>query len=219
MHAKIEANWANRCICNVTKEEIFMQLSDKIKKFSVEQAIDYLNRNPVKNLPKLLDWADTFCAGKFEGQRRAISLEGDETTTDSRRSEKEVKRAQRTQKIVCKECKSTVSQSGGGAFSSLPLEGKARAHSPAQGKASSALPVLRRVTAKRKNVHGRFLPCTFRVRWGFPGLALQRVSCAGRGPGSGCAAARGRGPGAGCRRHSPGRGSAAGCAERRLRLP
>lgn len=75
-----------------------MQLSDKIKKFSVEQAIDYLNRNPVKNLPKLLDWADTFCAGKFEDQRRAISLEGDETTTDSRRSEKEVKRAQRMQK-------------------------------------------------------------------------------------------------------------------------
>lgn len=52
-----------------------MQVSDKIKKFSVEQAIDYLNRNPVKNLPKLLDWADTFCAGKFEGQRRAISSE------------------------------------------------------------------------------------------------------------------------------------------------
>lgn len=75
-----------------------MQLSDKIKKFSVEQAIDYRNRNPVKNLPKLLDWADTFCAGKFEVQRRAISLEGDETTTGSRRSEKEVKRAQRTQK-------------------------------------------------------------------------------------------------------------------------
>lgn len=196
-----------------------MQLSDKIKKFSVEQAIDYLNRNPVKNLPKLLDWADTFCAGKFEGQRRAISLEGDETTTDSRRSEKEVKRAQRMQKIVCKERKSTVSQSGDGAFSSLPLEGTVRAHSPAQGKASSALPVLRRVTAKRKNVHGRVLPCTFRVRWGFPGLALRRVSCAGRGPGSGCAAARGRGPGAGCRRHSPGRGSAAGCAGRRLRLP
>lgn len=212
-------NRANGVSFRVTKEEIFMQLSDKIKKFSVEQAIDYRNRNPVKNLPKLLDWADTFCAGKFEGQRRAISLEGDETTTDSRRGEKEVKRAQRTKKIVCKERKSTVSQSGDGAFSSRPLEGTARAHSPAQGKASSALPVLRRVTAKRKNVHGRGLPCTFRVRWGFPGLALRRVSCAGRGPGSGCAAARGRGPGAGCRRHSPGRGSAAGCAGRRLRLP
>ena len=111
-----------------------MQLSDKIKKFSVEQAIDYRNRNPVKNLP-LLDWADTFCAGKFGGQRRAISSEGDETTTDSRRaissegdetttdsrrSEKEVKRAQRKQKIVCKECKSTVSQSGDGAFPAFP---------------------------------------------------------------------------------------------------
>lgn len=212
-------NKENGVFFSVTKEAIFMLLSDKIKKFSVEQAIDYRNRNPVKNLPKLLDWADTFCAGKFEGQRRAISLVGDETTTDSRRGEKEIKRAQRTQKIVCKERKSTVSQSGDGAFSSLPLDGKARAHSPAQGKASSALPVLRRVTAKRKNVHGRVLPCTFRVRWGFPGLALRRVSCAGRGPCSGCAAARGRGPGAGCRRHSPGRGSAAGCAGRRLRLP
>lgn len=61
--AKIEANWANRCICNVSKEAIFIQLSDKIKKFSVGQAIDYLNRNPVKNLPTLLDRADTFCAG------------------------------------------------------------------------------------------------------------------------------------------------------------
>lgn len=40
---------------SVTKEEIFMLLSDKTKKFSVEQAIDYRNRNPVKNLPKLLD--------------------------------------------------------------------------------------------------------------------------------------------------------------------
>lgn len=49
-----------------------MLLSDKIKKFSVEQAIDYLNRNPVKNLPKRLDWADTFCAGKFEGQPRHL---------------------------------------------------------------------------------------------------------------------------------------------------
>ena len=55
--------------------------------------------------------------------------------------------------------------------------------------------------------------------WSRAGWALRRVSCAGRGPGSGCAAARGRGPGAGCRRHSSGRGSAAGCAGRRLRLP
>lgn len=219
MHAKIEANWANRCICNVTKEEIFMLLSDKIKKFSVEQAIDYRNRNPVKNLPKLLDWADTFCAGKFEGQRRAISLEGDETTTDSRRSEKEVKRAQRMRKNCVQRTQKHRLPVGRRCFFQPSPRGDSQGTQSAQGKASSALPVLRRVTAKRKNVHGRGLPCTFRVRWGFPGLALRRVSCAGRGPGSGCAAARGRGPGAGCRRHSPGRGSAAGCAERRLRLP
>lgn len=49
-----------------------MQISDKIKKFTVEQAIDYMNKNPVKNLPKLLDWADAFCKGEFENQRRAI---------------------------------------------------------------------------------------------------------------------------------------------------
>ena len=46
---------ANGVFFSVAKEKIFMQLSDKIKKFSVEQAIDYRNRNPVKNLPKLLD--------------------------------------------------------------------------------------------------------------------------------------------------------------------
>ena len=101
-----------------------MQLSDKIKKFSVEQAIDYRNRNPVKNLPKLLDWADTFCAGKFEGQRRAISLEGDETTTDSRRSEKEVKRAQRTQKIVCKERKAPSPSRETVLFPAFPSRGR-----------------------------------------------------------------------------------------------
>ena len=58
-----------------------------------------------------------------------------------------------------------------------------------------------------------------RPAWSRAGWALRRVSCAGRGPGSGCAAAHAHGPGAGCRRHSPGRGSAAGCAGRRLHRP
>lgn len=202
---------ANGVFFRVTKEEIFMLLSDKIKKFSVEQDIDYLNRNPVKNLPKLLDWADTFCAGKFEGQRRAISLEGDETTTDSRRSEKEVKRAQKTQKHrlpVGRRC-----------FFQPSPRGEGQGTQSRTGKSVISAAGAAPRDSKTKNVHGRVLPCTFRVRWGFHGLALRRVSCAGRGPGSGCAAARGRGPGAGCRRHSPGRGSAAGCAGRRLRLP
>ena len=172
-------NRANGVFFSVTKEEIFMQLSDKIKKFSVEQAIDYRNRNPVKNLPKLLDWADTFCAGKFEGQRRAISLEGDETTTDSRRSEKEVKRAQRTQKSCVQRTQKH----------RLPVGRRCFFKPSRQGE-----DFQRAERIQRKNVHGRTLPCTFRVRWGFPGLALRRVSRAGRGPGSGCAAARGRGP-------------------------
>ena len=98
-------------------------------------------------------------------------------------------------------------------------------------------------STRRKNVHGRVASMHVSGQMGFPagrgwtqpelaraggharpawpraGWALRRLSRAGRGPGSGCAAARGRGPGAGCRRHSPGRGSAAGCAGRRLRLP
>ena len=59
MRAKIKLRYSqsrpNGSFFHVTKEEIIMQLSDKIKKFSVGQAIDHLNRNPVKNLPKLLD--------------------------------------------------------------------------------------------------------------------------------------------------------------------
>ena len=59
MRAEIEPryrqNGPDGAFFHVTKEAIIMQLSAKIKKFSVEQAIDYRNRNPVKNLPKLLD--------------------------------------------------------------------------------------------------------------------------------------------------------------------
>ena len=92
-------------------------------------------------------------------------------------------------------------------------------------------------STQRKNVHGRVASMHVSGQMGFPagqgrtqpGLTQagghapnrvpRRVSCAGRGPGSGCAAAHARGPGAGCRRHSPGRGSAAGCAGRRLHRP
>ena len=55
MRAKIFTKQAKRFVFHVTKEEVIMQLSDKIKKFSVGQAIDYLNKNPVKNLPKLFN--------------------------------------------------------------------------------------------------------------------------------------------------------------------
>ena len=49
-----------------------MQISKSIQKFGISQALDYLNKDPAKNLPKLMDWADKFSAGKFEKQRRAI---------------------------------------------------------------------------------------------------------------------------------------------------
>ena len=166
-----------------------MLLSDKIKKFSVEQAIDYRNRNPVKNLQKLLDRADTFCAGKFEGQRRAISLEGDETTTDSRRSEKEVKREQRTQKHrlpVGRRCFFQPSPRGDG-------QGTQSRTGKSVISAAGAAPR----DSKTKKRAWKDPSMHVSGQMGFPGLALRRVSCAGRGPGSGCAAARGRGPGAG----------------------
>ena len=148
-----------------------MQLSDKIKKFSVEQAIDYRNRNPVKNLPKLLDWADTFCAGKFGGQRRAISSEGDETTTDSRRSEKEVKRAQRKQKIVCKECKSTVSQSGDGAFPAFPRgDGQGTQSSTGKSVISAAGAAPRDSKTKKRAWKGPSMHVSGQM--GFPRLGL-----------------------------------------------
>ena len=156
----------------------------------------------------------------------AISLEGDETTTDSRRGEKEVKRAQRTQKIVCKERKKLCAKNakapspvGRRCFFQPSPRGNGQGTQSRTGKSVISAAGAAPRDSKTKKRAWKVLPCTFRVRWGFPGLALRRVSCAGRGPGSGCAAARGRGPGAGCRRHSPGRGSAAGCAGRRLRLP
>ena len=126
-------------------------------------------------------------------------------------------------------------------------------HSSASSPRGEGLGLAQNLPNEKTCMEG-WLPCTFRVRWGFrrsgpgltqpkpdaagagrsrswtqPGLTQagghapnrvpRRVSCAGRGPGSGCAAAHARGPGAGCRRHSPGRGSAAGCAGRRLHRP
>jgi MoaA/NifB/PqqE/SkfB family radical SAM enzyme len=49
-----------------------MQFSNSIKKFGLEQAMDYISKDPMKNLPKLMDWADKFSGGKFENQRKAI---------------------------------------------------------------------------------------------------------------------------------------------------
>lgn len=49
-----------------------MSVSTTVKKFGIEQAINYMYKDPDKNLVKLMDWADKFCKGEFEPQRKAI---------------------------------------------------------------------------------------------------------------------------------------------------
>ena len=49
-----------------------MSVSTTVKKYGIEQAIKFMYKDPEKNLPKLMDWADTFCKGRFPAQRAAI---------------------------------------------------------------------------------------------------------------------------------------------------
>lgn len=49
-----------------------MNPATTIKKFGLEQAIQYLYKDPEKNLLKLMDWADKFAGEEFECQRRMI---------------------------------------------------------------------------------------------------------------------------------------------------
>ena len=49
-----------------------MQIPNSLKKFGIEQAIDYITKDPEKNLPKLMDWVDKFANGEFVSQRNAI---------------------------------------------------------------------------------------------------------------------------------------------------
>ena len=49
-----------------------MQIPNSLKKFGIEQAINYLSRDPEKNLPKLMEWVDRFAGGSFIRQRDAV---------------------------------------------------------------------------------------------------------------------------------------------------
>lgn len=49
-----------------------MDASTAIKKFGLEQAFNYLYKDPDKNLVKLMDWADKFAGGEFVTQRNII---------------------------------------------------------------------------------------------------------------------------------------------------
>jgi len=49
-----------------------MKFSDNLKKFGIEQAVNYVAKDPDKHLPVLIDWADKFANGGFPRQRKAI---------------------------------------------------------------------------------------------------------------------------------------------------
>jgi len=49
-----------------------MSVSATIKKLGIEQMFKYLYKDPEKNLPKLMDWADKFSKGEFVTQRAMI---------------------------------------------------------------------------------------------------------------------------------------------------
>ncbi len=49
-----------------------MDVSTTMKKMGVEQAIKALYKDPEKNAPKLMDWADKFCGEGFAPERAAI---------------------------------------------------------------------------------------------------------------------------------------------------
>ncbi|MCI2106183.1 MAG: radical SAM protein [Intestinimonas sp.] len=49
-----------------------MQIPNSLKKLGIEQAVNYLEKDPEKNLPKLMDWVDWFSKGNFPSQRAAF---------------------------------------------------------------------------------------------------------------------------------------------------
>ena len=49
-----------------------MKISNAAMKFGIEQAVNMVKKDPEKNLPKLMEWADKFSRGEFVNQRNAI---------------------------------------------------------------------------------------------------------------------------------------------------
>ena len=49
-----------------------MRIPNSLKQFGIEQAVDYITRDPEKNLPTLMSWVDKFSRGNFPAQRSAV---------------------------------------------------------------------------------------------------------------------------------------------------
>ncbi len=54
------------------REAFYMNAASTLKKYGLEQAFDYLYKDPDKNLLKIMDWADKFAGDEFVPQRKAI---------------------------------------------------------------------------------------------------------------------------------------------------
>lgn len=51
-----------------------MKIPNSLKKIGIEQAIGYLEKDPVANIPKLLNWVDRLSHGSFATQRRYFHM-------------------------------------------------------------------------------------------------------------------------------------------------
>ncbi|SMC82999.1 radical SAM protein [Papillibacter cinnamivorans] len=49
-----------------------MRLPNGVTKFAIQEAVDYITKNPDKNLPKLIGWVDKFSKGEFPDQRKTV---------------------------------------------------------------------------------------------------------------------------------------------------
>ena len=48
------------------------RIKSSLQKYGLEKALDFVYKDPDKNLLKIMDWADKFSGGEFPGQRKAI---------------------------------------------------------------------------------------------------------------------------------------------------
>lgn len=49
-----------------------MNATNTLKKQGSEKTFDYIYKDPDKNMPKIMDWADKFAEGEFPTQREMI---------------------------------------------------------------------------------------------------------------------------------------------------
>ena len=49
-----------------------MNAANTLKKLGIEKTFEYIYKDPDKNMPKIMDWADKFADGEFPTQREMI---------------------------------------------------------------------------------------------------------------------------------------------------